>query len=73
MVFFRTTERDEEEERDRRRDKRKDRPSTRRPRNKGELDDGEGAWEIVRKGLATTQVFHYFQSQFKGFDYLKNV
>ncbi|XP_077289049.1 eukaryotic translation initiation factor 3 subunit c isoform X2 [Arctopsyche grandis] len=56
----RTTERDEEEERERRRERRRDRgererPSVRRARKAGELDDGEGAWETVRNGVATTQ------------------
>lgn len=60
LFFFRTTEKDEEEERerkhDRRREKERDRPSARRSRRLGEQDDGEGAWETVRKGVATTQV-----------------
>lgn len=66
LIYFfqcnRTTERDEEEERERRRERRRDRgererPSARRARKAGELDDGEGAWETVRKGVATTQVY----------------
>jgi hypothetical protein len=60
MKFYSNTERDEDDadtqrRRERRRERERDRPD-RKSRRAGEQDDGEGAWETVRKGVATTQV-----------------